>query len=119
MSSNKKTVPNFNPEIWGPSVWLMIHLAALRYPNNPTAADKKHFLAFYNSIPFILPCNGCCVGFSKILEITKFGAKDLKNTDALFAWTVKAHSLVNIKTGKAPRDDPGFWKGQYLALVNK
>ncbi|AAC96832.1 FAD-linked sulfhydryl oxidase [Paramecium bursaria Chlorella virus AN69C] len=117
--NSTNNVPNFDPNIWGPSVWLMIHLSALRYPKNPTAVDKKNFAAFYRSFPFILPCTGCCKGFTKILEMTKFGAKDLQSRDTLFAWTVKAHSLVNIKTGKPPRDEPEYWKKQYLALANK
>jgi hypothetical protein len=49
--------------------------------------------------------------------MTKFGPKDLANRDTLFAWTVKAHALVNAKTGKTPRDDPAFWKAKYLALA--
>jgi hypothetical protein len=74
-------------------------------------------LAASRSLRFVLPCDGCCKGFEKILEITKFGAKDLTNRNTLFAWTVKAHALVNAKTGKAPRDDPEFWMKQYLALA--
>jgi len=84
---------------------------------NPTADDKTHFADFYKNLQYTLPCDGCCKGFKKVLEITKFGAKDLKNRDALFAWTVKAHALVNAKLGKTPRDDPEFWKKQYLALA--
>ena len=119
MNSTNKA-PNFNPNVWGPSFWFAaIHLPALRFPINPTAADKKRFEAYYNSLPYVIPCDGCCKGFTKILEITKFGTKDLKNRDTLFAWTVKAHSLVNIKTGKPPRDEPEFWKKKYLMLANK
>jgi len=112
-----RTSPNFNPELWGSSTWFLIHLSALRYPMNPTLEDKKHFGAFFKNLRYILPCTGCCKGFERILEVTKFGAKDLKNRDTLFEWTVTAHSMVNEKTGKAPRNDPVFWKKQYMALA--
>ncbi|ABU44115.1 FAD-linked sulfhydryl oxidase [Paramecium bursaria Chlorella virus NY2B] len=118
MNSNK--APNFDPKIWGASFWFSaVHLPALRFPVNPTISDKKRFETYYKSLPYVIPCDGCCIGFTKILEMTKFGAKDLKNRDALFSWTVKAHSLVNIKTGKEPRNEPEYWKKQYLSLANK
>ena len=84
---------------------------------NPTPTDKKNYNNFIKSMQFVLPCEGCCKGFKAILEMTKFGAKDLKTRDTLFAWTVLAHSLVNQKTGKAARNDPEFWKGQYMKLA--
>jgi hypothetical protein len=112
-----KNVLNFDPQLWGPSVWFLIHTSSLRYPMNPTADDKKHFGDFIRSLQYVLPCVGCCAGFKKVLEVTKFGAKDLKNRDTLFAWTVKAHAMVNVKTGKPARDDVEFWRKQYLALA--
>ncbi len=108
---------NFDPKQWGPSFWFCIHILALRYPTNPTPADKKNYSTFFKSLRFVLPCDGCCKGFERILEMTKFGAKDLANRDTLFAWTVKAHALVNAKTGKIPRDDPAFWREKYMKLA--
>ena len=114
---NKHKHINFPPELWGSSFWFCIHILALRYPTNPTAADKKNYARFFKSLQFVLPCDGCCKGFERVLELSKFGPKDLANRDTLFAWTVKAHALVNAKTGKPPRDDPAFWKAKYLALA--
>lgn len=113
------TSPNFDPTLWGPGFWFSLHLAALRFPVNPTAEDKKHFGDFVRTIQYILPCAGCCKGFKAILEMTKFGAKDLKTRDTLFAWTVLAHSLVNRKTGKPEKNDPIMWKTKYMALALK
>jgi hypothetical protein len=90
---------------------------ALRYPVKPSVEDKKHFNSYIRTLQYVVPCDGCCKGFKAILEMTKFGAKDLKNRDALFAWTVLAHSLVNKKTGKSERNDPEMWKKQYLKLA--
>jgi hypothetical protein len=112
------SAPNFPPDLWGPGFWFSaIHLPALRYPIKPTAEDKKHFGDYIRSMVYIIPCDGCCKGFKAILEMTKFGAKDLKSRDALFAWSVKAHSLVNKKTGKPERNDPEMWKKQYMKLA--
>lgn len=84
---------------------------------NPTVDDKKNYGSFIKSIQYILPCDGCCRGFKTILEATKFGAKDLKSRDTLFAWTVLAHAMVNQKTGKPARNEPEYWKRQYLKLA--
>lgn len=97
-------------------MWFVLHTAALKYPTAPTAADKKNMYRFVTSLQYVLPCEGCCRGFQAILDRTAFGPKDLKNSDALFAWTVKAHAMVNEKTGKPPKDDWRMWKQRYLSL---
>jgi len=112
------TRPGFDPNQWGSGTWFLLHLSALRYPMKPTANDKAHMSAFITNLQYVLPCDGCCKGMQKILEMTQFGPKDLANTDALFAWTVTAHSLVNEKTGKPARNDWQKWKKSYMALAN-
>ena len=110
-------VMNFDPNLWGSSMWLVLHTAALKYPNKPSAADKNNMHKFVTSLQYVLPCEGCCRGFQTILDRTKFGAKDLKNSDALFAWTVLAHAMVNEKLGKPGRRDWKLWKARYLSLA--
>jgi hypothetical protein len=114
---NIMSVPNFDPKLWGGHFWLVTHLSSLRYPENPTESDKRHFFAFYKNLQYILPCDGCCKGFQIILEQTKFGDKDLKNRDRLFAWTVKAHDMVNAKTGKPTGTHWKVWKQRYMKLA--
>jgi hypothetical protein len=110
--------PAFDPSMWGPGMWFVLHLSAVRYPERPTAADKKNYAAFVRSLQYVLPCDGCCKGFQKILEITNFGAAHLANRNALFKWTVDAHNLVNAKVGKRVRDDWQGWMKKYLELAN-
>ncbi len=109
--------PAFPPSTWGPSAWLLIHLTALRYPERPTTDDKKRFSAFIKSLQYVLPCEGCCKGFQKIIEATQFGPATLRDRDALFEWTVIAHNMVNQKLGKPVRTDWRAWKSQYMALA--
>lgn len=99
-------------------MWFVLHTAALKYPDEPSAANKKNMYKFVTSLQYVLPCEGCCRGFQAILDHTAFGAKDLVNSDALFAWSVKAHSMVNEKVGKPARDDWRMWKARYLALAS-
>lgn len=108
--------PGFDPSMWGPGVWFMIHLAALRYPEKPTLTDKKHYTAFITSLQYVLPCDGCCAGFKQILKDTKFGPATLANRNALFKWSVDAHNMVNAKTGKRVRDDWRAWMKKYMEL---
>ena len=113
-----KGSPNFPPDVFGPSLWFVIHITALRLPEFPTSADKKHFVSFYESLQHVLPCDGCRIGYKKMLESTKFGTKDVKNRDTLFAWTVKIHNMVNARLGKNVNNSATFWKRKYMELSN-
>jgi hypothetical protein len=114
-----KNCPNFDPMMFGAALWLCLHCAALRYPDKPTAMDKKHFCDFYKSVQYIIPCDGCQIGYQKMLNITKFGAKDLKSRETLFAWTVKIHNMVNQRIGKPIKGDADYWMPKYMALAQK
>lgn len=115
-STSTRHKPGFDPKMWGPGVWFMLHLAALRYPDAPTTEDKKRFGAFVRSLQYVLPCDGCCLGFQQILRTTNFGPTVLTNRDSLFKWTVDAHNMVNAKTGKPVREDWKVWMKKYMAL---
>ena len=60
--------PNgFSPDLWGPSMWFMVHLIAATFPEAPTPADKANYMAFYRALQFVLPCPGCAKGYQTII----------------------------------------------------
>lgn len=104
----------FSPELWGPSMWFMMHLVAATYPDAPTAADKTNYMAFYKSLQHVLPCMGCRVGYQTITTTdpaTKLTARQFTSREALFKWTVDVHNRVNAKLGKPVNTN---WQAWYL-----
>jgi hypothetical protein len=85
--------------VWGPPMWLMIHIIALGYPKKPTYADKKAAKEFFESLQFLLPCEICKTHLKVHLRkhpITPF----LDRRDDLFKYTVMLHNEVNISLNK-------------------
>lgn len=111
--------PNgFSPELWGPSMWFMMHLIAATYPDAPTAANKAQYAAFYDSLQHVLPCPGCAKGYRAIIssDPTKMTPRVFGSREALFRWTVAVHNRVNAKLGKPIHDDWRAWYREYDKL---
>ena len=109
----KQNRAGYDPRKWGPSAWVLIHLIALSYPDEPSPEQKRQMFLFFNSLKYVLPCGECANGFAKLLKETGFGEQQLVSRSSLFNWSVYVHSLVNIKTGKPPHYDPYYWKDFY------
>ena len=45
----------FDPEVWGPHYWFIIHTIAMTYPKIPGSATKKRYYKFYQDLPHFLP----------------------------------------------------------------
>lgn len=104
----------FAPELWGPHAWAMVHLVAMSYPSNPTAADKAAYKAYYQSLGDVLPCPGCRVGYQRIITSTVPMAPGVfADRMALFKWTVDVHNAVNAKLGKPVDRDVMRWYATY------
>ena len=108
----------FSPELWGPSMWFMVHLIAATYPDNPSAADKASYAAFFKSLQNVLPCPGCAKGYQTIIstEPTKLNARVFGSREALFKWTVDVHNRVNAKLKKPVHSDWRAWYKEYDKL---
>lgn len=87
------------PAVWGPYFWHTIHLAALGYPQHPTADERAAYRDFFMRIRHILPCRKCSANFARHMEELPI-YDQLENRDALFAWTVAFHNLVNTEHNK-------------------
>ncbi len=105
----------FSPELWGPSMWFMVHLVAATYPEQPTARDREHYAAFFKSLQHVLPCTGCRKGYEIIIstEPTQLTSRVFNSRPALFKWTVDVHNRVNAKLHKRVDANWRAWYKKY------
>lgn len=108
----------FAPDVWGPSMWFMMHLVACTFPQHPTDADKTKYMAFYKSLRDVLPCMGCRKGYEIITttEPTKLVRSVFSSRQSLFKWTVAVHNRVNAKLRKPINEDWQSWYREYDKL---
>lgn len=104
----------FDPQQWGPGAWNLIHLSAAGYPENPTPEIRSQYIAFFRSLQYVLPCNGCRQGYAHLI------AGPVRLTPAVFAdrlslfrWTVELHNAVNAKLNKETYPDWFAWYRHY------
>lgn len=88
------------PEIWGPYFWACIHLAALAAPATFDSGTQAGYRQFYTSLQYVIPCKKCQEHLQANLAKLPIDNALVAGRDALFAWTVALHNLVNAATGK-------------------
>lgn len=88
------------PEIWGPYFWACIHLAALAAPVTFDSGTQAGYRQFYTSLQYVIPCKKCQEHLQANLAKLPIDNALVAGRDALFAWTVALHNLVNAATGK-------------------
>ena len=88
-----------NKTVWGPAVWKSFHYTALGFPKNPCSIDKQHYLKYYESFMYVLPCEECRQHYKHHLSKMPLG-EHLGDTKSLFCWTVEMHNRVNRSIGK-------------------
>ena len=97
-----------NKTEWGPEIWKGFHYTALGYPENPTSIDKQHYLKYYESFMFVLPCQECRQHYREHVKKMPL-AEHLGNRKSLFNWTVEMHNRVNRSLGKSEMSCKEAW----------
>lgn len=81
-------------EIWGPTIWYLIHSVAYGIEDDKYFLEhKEYYLKFYNSLKKLIPCPICRKHFHKIMK-----NKDINkcnNKTELIYWTIQIHNKVN------------------------
>lgn len=88
------------PEVWGKHLWYSIHYIALDYPQRPSQEDALAYKHFFENLWRVIPCYKCGQNYQKHLQELPLDANALSSRDALFAWTVALHNIVNRDLGK-------------------
>lgn len=104
----------FPPEVWGPHFWFIIHLLAASYPLSPTRQERAAYHAFFKSLQYVLPCDGCKKGYSFLVNgPVPLHEGVFRDRLTLFAFTVALHDAVNKKVGKRTTKDWRQWYTHY------
>lgn len=88
------------PSVWGKHVWYTIHFVALQFPDPPSEREQMLYFEFYKTLSKVLPCGLCREHFKVVWSKHPLTTDRLSSREALFAWTVEVHNLVNEDLGK-------------------
>lgn len=86
-----------NQNIWGPSLWLILHSITLLYPLDPCQKDKDNMMQFLQGLGHVVLCDICKTHYNRNL---KENPPRLDNRKDFFEWMVDFHNEVNGRTGK-------------------
>ena len=89
----------FDPEVWGPKYWFVLHTIAMTYPKNPNDVVKKKYYNFFINLPLFLPVQTIGNTFSNLLDkypVTPY----LDSRESLIKWVHFIHNKINEMLGK-------------------
>ena len=86
-----------NQNIWGPSLWLILHSITLLYPLDPCQRDKDNMMEFLRGLGHVVLCDICKTHYNRNM---KENPPRLDNRKDFFEWMVDFHNEVNGRTGK-------------------
>ena len=89
----------YNPEVWGPHYWFMLHTITEIYPQHPTTVTKRKFYDFIQNLPLFIPNPDIANNFSHMLDkypVTPY----LVSRDSFKKWMHFIHNKVNVLIGK-------------------
>jgi hypothetical protein len=95
-----------SPAKWGSCGWSFLHYVALGYPARlPSVQDRRQYRAFFvDALPCVLPCLMCRNNLRRHITHAPPDQALSEGRDALFAWTVRLHNIVNRELGKQTVD---------------
>lgn len=83
--------------LWGPSMWFILHTVGFGYPFNPTNKEKKEYYDFFKSLGSVLPCSVCRKHFKR--NMTEHPI-NLNSRIELNKWLILVHNEINSRCGK-------------------
>jgi Erv1 / Alr family len=89
----------YAPDAWGPTVWDALHLLCYTAPETIDVPTQLRYTAFFQSLPFILPCAACSEHLQEHYKAVPIEGA-VGSRKALFEWSVALHNAVNIQLGK-------------------
>ena len=107
-----------NPNLWGYHQWMILHLMAFNFPDNPTDEDKLAIEGYVGGMARLLPCPGCSWHCQAYVQDHPINAESKKD---LFAYFVEMHNDVNRRLGKREYTYTEVWSSieqNYVWIVN-
>jgi hypothetical protein len=100
---------NYEPSVWGPQYWFMIHTIGFTFPQMPTTGEKKQYYNFFTSLPLFIPNKNIAARFEILLDENPISPY-LTSRESLLKWIHYIHNKINVDLGK--KEVP------YLEFVN-
>lgn len=86
--------------VWGPSMWHVLHTISFNYPINPTMDEKIHYMKFIKSLKHILPCKYCRINLNNNFKSLPLTIKEMKNRDSFSRYIYNLHEIINKMLNK-------------------
>ena len=84
----------YNPAIWGPHYWFVLHTIARIYPEKPTTTMQKKYYQFIQNIPLFLPDPKMANKLIELLDAYPVSSY-LDSRYSLTKWMNFMHNKVN------------------------
>lgn len=107
------TTNGFMTKVWGPPMWMIMHMITLNY----TEKKKKETKKFFESLTGVLPCKKCRSNYTKIIRNGPLKLTDavFKNRNTLSLWLFKVHNQVQkdiFKNTSSLKNKPEYTNSQ-------
>jgi hypothetical protein len=97
----------FNPKVFGPPFWFVMHLVAHNFPvlkgERPNLAASRRYIRFYRAVGNVLPCRSCRQHYKKHIKGKTCQTLDIENfadREKVVKWVHSLHNCVNRSLGK-------------------
>ena len=94
--------------VWGPPLWLVLHIMTFNYPVQPSDRDRRHYRRFFRLLRHVLPCGACRRNLKRNLATCPLTDQDLADREALSRWLHRLHTCVNRSLGKPEGADEDY-----------
>jgi hypothetical protein len=85
----------FSSNIFGPPLWLFLHIISFNYPIHPTDSDKHNYRNFILNLKNVLPCKTCRENLTKNFKQLPLTMKDMENRDTFSNYIYNLHNVIN------------------------
>jgi hypothetical protein len=99
----RRNMSNIKPEVWGGSLWILLHSVVEQAVGNSQVSEKMYNL-FEHVVPKIIPCDDCRQGYIKFKNanpIHSWRFHETNETRSLAkVWLWNLHETVNRRLNK-------------------
>ena len=85
----------FSSNIFGPPLWLFLHIISFNYPMNPTIDDKNNYRNFILNLQNVLPCKTCRENLTKNFKQLPLTMKDMESRETFSKYIYNLHNVIN------------------------
>jgi hypothetical protein len=101
ITTRDEKISAFDPKVWGPPFWFILHTSAAYYPVNPSPYVREKMKERIMAIPYEIPCELCRNHAVSFVESKKNTLEQIvSNRHDLFQFYVDFHNNVNKRHGK-------------------